>query len=361
VTGSPQALFVSYVSVLGGAERILLDRAAALPGPAVVACPPGPLADAVRRAGLETVSLPARPAELRGGARRRASAALALAEHAREVRGAVRRLRPACVVGWSMRGLLSAAGALEGVHGAPPLVFAQNDLVPSAGVGLAVRAAARRCALVVALSEAIAAGLPAPVEVIHPGVDLDRFPERPLPGRPTVLALGAIVGWKRLDLALETVALAARTLPALRLRVAGAPLDDGGAALLERLRRRAEAPDLAGRVDLPGQARDSAEAVAESTCLLHCADREPFGLALVEALAGGRPVVAPAAAGPLEIVDAGCGALYPPGDSVSGAQALVDVLERAPALSSRARERARRFDRRDSDRRFAAVIGEVAR
>ena len=42
-------------------------------------------------------------------------------------------------------------------------------------------------------------------------------------------------------------------------------------------------------------------------------------MVLVEALARGRPVVAPAAAGPLEIVDARCGALYPPGDAAAGA------------------------------------------
>jgi hypothetical protein len=361
VTGSPQALFVSYVSVLGGAERILLDRAGALDGPAAVACPPGPLADAARQAGLDTIELRPHPAELRGGARRRGAAVLALADHAREVRRAVRRLRPGCVVGWSMRGLLAASGALERLPAAPPLVFAQNDLLPSAGVALAVRAAARRCDRVVALSRAIAGELPGPVDVIHPGVDLDAFPVAPLPAQPTVLVLGAIVGWKRPDLALETVALAARSVPGLRLLLAGAALDDAGTALLERLRRRAQAPDLAGRVELPGRAQDAAEAIAGATCLLHCADREPFGLAMVEALAGGRPVVAPAAAGPLEIVEPGCGALYPPGDPVSAAHALVDVIERAPALSAPARERAAQFDAAEANRRFARLIAEVAR
>ena len=44
---------------------------------------------------------------------------------------------------------------------------------------------------------------------------------------------------------------------------------------------------------------------------------------LVEALAAGRPVVAPAAGGPLEILDRG---LYPPGD----ADAAVAKLRAAP-------------------------------
>ena len=53
-------------------------------------------------------------------------------------------------------------------------------------------------------------------------------------------------------------------------------------------------------------------ALQEHHVLLHCADREPWGLVLIEALAAGRPVVAPAAGGPLEILDRG---LYPPGDA----------------------------------------------
>jgi glycosyltransferase involved in cell wall biosynthesis len=51
---------------------------------------------------------------------------------------------------------------------------------------------------------------------------------------------------------------------------------------------------------------------------------EPFGIAYVEALAAGLPVVASGAGGALEIVDDSCGVLVPPGDS----QALADALER---------------------------------
>ena len=358
MSGPPQALLVSYASALGGGERILLDRAAALDGPAVVACPAGPLADAVRERGLGLVELRPRRAELRGSARDRAGAPLRLGAQAAEVRAAIRRLAPRCVVGWSMRGLLSCAAALSTVRGAPPLVFAHNDLLPSPGVARAVRAAARRSAAVVALSAAIAEDLELDATVIHPGVDLRRFAASPLPtGAPRVLVLGALVGWKRLDLALE---IAARSHVSLHL--AGAPLDDSGHELLARLRARADQPDLRGRVEIPGHGQDAAEALAQATCLLHCADREPFGMVMAEALAAGRPVAAPAAAGPLEIVDHTCGALYRPGDPEAGAHALAEVIERAPELSAPARARAEeRFDVRDSGRRFAELIADVAR
>src|SRR5207244_4011947 len=82
-------------------------------------------------------------------------------------------------------------------------------------------------------------------------------------------------------------------------------------------------PDLSGRVRLPGPLADARVALADSTCLLHCADCEPFGMVLVEALAAGRAVVAPASCGPAEIVTPECGRLFVPGDPQAAADALV--------------------------------------
>jgi glycosyltransferase involved in cell wall biosynthesis len=369
VSTSPQALFVSYTSLLGGAERILLDHATALTGPAALACPEGPLADAARKAGIEVVPLRLRRMELRASARDRLAMPLRMGAQSREVRRIVTQQRPGCVIGWSMRGLLSSAGALRGLKPPRPLVFHHNDLLPSPLVGRAVKATARRADLVVALSQAIADDLQregelrTPVEVVGPGVDLGRFapaaPPRSDP--PTALVLGAIVSWKRPDLALEAVARASRRLPELRIRFAGAPIGAAGEALLETLERRASEPDLAGRVEFLGPVDDVPATLAGATCLLHCADREPYGMALVEALACGRPVVAPAAAGPVEIVDATCGVLYAPGDPEAAATALVDAIERADSLGRAARARAEaRFDRAAARGRFRALIDELA-
>jgi len=90
--------------------------------------------------------------------------------------------------------------------------------------------------------------------------------------------------------------------------------------------------------------------------VLHCADREPFGLALVEALAAGRPVVAPAAGGPLEIVTTASGRLYTPGDADAGAAALRGALADR-TLRAGARERALAFAAEDAAGRFAALVG----
>jgi glycosyltransferase involved in cell wall biosynthesis len=105
-----------------------------------------------------------------------------------------------------------------------------------------------------------------------------------------------------------------------------------------------------------GALADPRPALARAHCLLHCADQEAFGLALVEALAAGRPVVAPDAGGPAEIVTRGSGRLYAPGDANSAVTALREAL--AGELAPRAR--AADFDRDRSARRFADLIETVA-
>ncbi|HEX4010317.1 MAG TPA: glycosyltransferase [Solirubrobacteraceae bacterium] len=354
-------LFVSYSGMLGGAERLLVDYAASLDRPVCLACPPGALADAASAAGLRVFPRPVRSPALRGSAAVAGRAVVDLAAHAHEIRALARGLDPDLIVAWGMRSAIAALGS--GRH----YLFAHNDLLPGPVVGTAVRAAAWRARCVVALSHAIADELPGgAVEILHPGVDVeafaraDRAPQQP----PEVIVLGALVGWKRPDLALEALALARREVPELRLTLVGAPLE-GETELVDRLRARADRPDLAGAVTLGGFEPDPRAALARATCLLHCAPREPFGLAVLEALAAARPAVVPDAAGPAEIVDASCGIRYAPGDAAAAAQALVDVVHEpagAAAMGRRGRQRARaHFDRARARRRFAELVAGCAR
>ena len=75
-------LLVPQTGLLGGAERVLLDWSLALSRPVVLACPPGPLADAAAAAGHIVEALPERPLQRRG---RSGRAALDLAGLARDV------------------------------------------------------------------------------------------------------------------------------------------------------------------------------------------------------------------------------------------------------------------------------------
>ncbi len=176
-----------------------------------------------------------------------------------------------------------------------------------------------------------------------------------------MVLLGALVAWKRPDVALEAIAIARRAWPEVRLRVLGEPLNGAREeGVLERLRARAMHPDLADAVEFVGAVADPRPELARAVCLLHCAEAEPFGMAVLESLAAGRPAVVPASAGPAEIVEPGCGFLYPPGDASAAAAAILRVLEspeRAADMGARGRMRVKeRFDAGAARRRYAEAV-----
>jgi glycosyltransferase involved in cell wall biosynthesis len=360
-----KGLVVSYSSVLGGAERILLDLVSSFAPRAELVCPPGPLVQAAAAAGINVRELRPRRLELRGSARDRAGAPLRIAGQALELRRLFRASQPDWVVAWSMRAAMSTSLARGGKG--PPLLFQHNDFLPPGVVARTVRVAARRMELVCALSGSVARDLDPKgrlgdrLVISHPGIDLEHFSPQPqcAPSHG-VLVLGALVPWKRPSLALEVAA----RVPTARLLIAGAPLGPQDEAQLGRLRERAARPDLAGRVEFLGALDDPRPALRQAALLLHCADREPFGLALAEALACGRPVVAPAAGGPVEILDESCGRLYPPGDADAAARAVAELLDDRDSLarlSDGARRRAERnFDLGESRRRFSELLERLS-
>lgn len=338
------ALIVSYTSHPGGAERILADHATAIGDDAIAALPEGWLADRLREQGIRVLLLRERAIELRG---QRAAAALRLAAHGREVREVVEALRPHTVVAWGMRAALAYAALLPRfAEPNPRFVFQHNDFLPSLTVARAVRAAAKRADLVLALSDAIAVDLALDgVHVIRPGVDLERF--RPGEAGRSAVFLGAITPWKRPDLAIRAAEQAG-----VPLVVAGGPLDAAGEHLEKRLREHAgPSTTFAGR--LP----DPAEMLRGAAVLLHTADREPYGMSVVEALASGVPVVAPSAGGPQEIVDDSCARLFRPGDADAAAAALRAAIDDRDALGPAARARAEEhFDVQGSRARYEEVF-----
>ncbi|HWK27108.1 MAG TPA: glycosyltransferase [Solirubrobacter sp.] len=324
-------LFVSYSGAFGGAERVLLDCVTRLSRPAVVACPDGPLADRLRAAGVEHRPIAARPLK------RNAAGIAGLARD-------IARAKPDFVVAWGARAVLAAAGTLR------PFLAVHHDLL-SPPVKTAVRTANRRARGVLAASEAIARAVGGrPIAILHPGVDLERFTPRPLPtGPPHALVLGALVAWKRPELALDVAA----RVPDLHLTIAGATLPGDDGRVEAELRRRART--FGDRVRI-GAVDDVPSALAGAHVLLHCADREPYGMALVEALAAGRPVVAPAAGGPREIVTPETGRLYPPGDATAAAAALRAVLDDSTMPPAARRRAERHFDVAASVARLEAAL-----
>jgi len=126
-----------------------------------------------------------------------------------------------------------------------------------------------------------------------------------------------------------------------------------------RLAAEAFALGISGRVDMPGFVADVASRLDAARVFALSSKREAFGLACVEALAHGLPVVATDCGGPAEIIAAPAhGALAPVGDVEALARALRLALA-APGDPAPRQARARDFSLEAALDRYDALIGEV--
>lgn len=100
-----------------------------------------------------------------------------------------------------------------------------------------------------------------------------------------------------------------------------------------------------------------AEALASADAFVHAGDQETFGLAALEALACGTPVVAQAREGLAELVDDTVGVAVPDGRAASFAEAIASLFSTGLSLDTRrsaARARAESFS---WDRVFTSLTG----
>ena len=186
-------------------------------------------------------------------------------------------------------------------------------------------------AAVIANSQVTARAVPIrrPAYVIPSG--LTRHPEqvpRPNGSAPTLAVLGRLERWKGQDVAIRALARLRRRVPDARLVIGGSTeVGDVEYArelhILARALRLSDATDFAGFVDDP-YAFFASGHVALHTSVLP----EPFGQVVVEAMAVGRPVVATAAGGPVEVLECGrSGLLVPPDDPDATADAAAALLD----------------------------------
>ena len=223
----------------------------------------------------------------------------------------------------------------------------------------------RSCAAIVAPSEDLASMIRARigvdrvsrVHVIPTGVDvagiraLEPVDPRAGAGWPSdalvVGSMGRLAPEKSPGVLLDAVALAAASVPALRLlMVGGGPSED-------ELRARAALPDLAGRVLITGtRPRPEALArVAGADLFLFTSRTETQGLVLAEALSAGLPAVAVDGPGVRDSVRDGLdGVIVPVEPAASLVARLAAAVEematdaaRRAAMGERARSGADRF------------------
>jgi glycosyltransferase involved in cell wall biosynthesis len=182
-----------------------------------------------------------------------------------------------------------------------------------------------------------------PVRVIYCPVALVEYPEsdkwraalrqeHELDDATTVvLQVSRLEPWKGQAALLQALAML-KTKGKWACWIVGGPQSGAEEAYFLEIQETARRLGLEGRVRFLGQRSDVPKLLAASD--VYCQPNqapEPFGLAFVEAMWAGRPVISSALGGALEIVDPTCGLLVPPNDP-EGLAAALDRLIDSPEL-----------------------------
>ena len=289
----------------------------------------------------------------RGGGKRRH---LGLA---RETARVARRFRPDVVYAH----FLVPTGLSAALFGRAPLVATAHgrdvrNIGAYPGIAAATRFVARRASSLIAVSDYLRRELETKIpeargktEVVDCGVDLELFRPCPVPGTgrgqdgPVFVCVGSLIERKNV----VRLADAFATLDAGRLVFVG----DG--PLRSKLEGRPNV-EVTGRVPHDQVPRY----LAEATVLCQPSTIEPFGQALLEAMASERSVVATRVGGPPEFVPPDAGVLVDPLDTA----ALADAMRRAAALPSpnpAARAAAAEHDVRRQAEKIESILEKAVR
>jgi glycosyltransferase involved in cell wall biosynthesis len=267
---------------------------------------------------------------------------------------AARRFRPDVTYAH----FLVPTGLIGALAGRSPLVVTAHgrdvrNIGWFPGIGAATRLVVRRAATVIAVSDYLRRELETKVpeargktEVVDSGVDLQRFAVTPAPeGDVRFLCIASLIPRKNV----------------LRLADAFARLGRGTLTFVGDGPLRGELEGRSG-VELVG--RVEYERIPEQIAAAHVVCQpsliEPFGQALLEAMACGRSVVATRIGGPPEFVPPEAGVLVDPADD----DALVAALETAasfPCPNAAARAAAEAHDVNAQAAKVEAILERAAR
>jgi glycosyltransferase involved in cell wall biosynthesis len=162
---------------------------------------------------------------------------------------------------------------------------------------------------------------------------------------PIVGVVGRLDWWKGHEYFLEAVAKAAHQIPNLKGLIVGAPQSSArNQAYYQELQSLTRSLGLEDRVVFTGFRSDVPRLMsAMDVVVLPSSNPEPFGLVVIEGMAAGKPVVATAAGGPVDIIEDGIsGRLVPCKDARTMAAAIVELLsdpEKARRIGQAARRR----------------------
>ena len=151
--------------------------------------------------------------------------------------------------------------------------------------------------------------------------------QRQTPTGPVIGLIGRISPWKGQHVFLQAARWVADRFPDARFQIVGAALFAEGTYEAE-VRQLVRTLGLADKVEFTGFRSDVGDVVAGLDVLVHASVLpEPFGQVVIEGMAAGKPVVATAGGGVLEVVlDGVTGLLVPMGDADAMAEAVCWLL-----------------------------------
>jgi L-malate glycosyltransferase len=378
-----RVLYVNHTALLSGGERSLLSLLAALPDSVevTVAAPAGELAELLAARGVAVVPLTGTAGSLRLHPLHTPRALAEMGAAAAQVRRAARRLGADIVHANSIR-----AGIVLGLARVPAATVVHvRDVLPPGVVSTAtLRLIAATAQAIVANSAYTAAAVrarapKARIEVVHNPVELSRWDPARIDrdaarARLGVTATGTVLlgvvaqlsPWKGQATAVEALRLLVQEGVDARLLLIGSAKfvarstrfdNEAYVASLEREIARA---GLQQRVSWLGERDDVPELVRALDALLLPSHEEPFGRALIEAMALGVPVLATNVGGPREIVQDGReGYLLAPLEPAAWAQAVKRLLADPALALAMGRAGRARVEREFSAERHAARVLEL--
>jgi glycosyltransferase involved in cell wall biosynthesis len=234
------------------------------------------------------------------------------------------------------------------------IVVTRRTVLP-VGAGFLGRAKYALCHRIICISEAVrrqclSAGLPeAKLTVIPDFVDCRHFdpaavPAVPPAGEQALLSSGRLAPEKGHSVLLQAMAKVVKHTPTARLRICGEGKERAA------LEAQVSALGLTRAVEFTGFLTDTRASLAAADVFVMPSLFEGLGVAVLEAMAMARPVVATDAGGlPESVVDGETGRLVPKGDAEALAEAILSMLSSpatARAMGAAGRRRAQeRFDR----------------
>jgi glycosyltransferase involved in cell wall biosynthesis len=370
-----RVLYVNHTAEVSGAEHSLLSLLVGLPDTVRphVAVPRGRLAAAVERLGIPTTTIAGTAGSLRLHPLHTPRALAEMALAAAQVHRAARRHGAEVVHANSIRaGIVLGLARLSTAARPTATVVHVRDCLPTGALSTAtLRLIAATATTVVAnsryTSQSVRAAAPdARLEVIYNPVDLEHWDAAHIDrgaararlgvaGRRGLL-LGVVAQlspWKGQDTAIEALRQACEEgldahlllIGSAKFRARATRFDNEG--YVAHLRALVADAGLQDRVSWLGEREDVPELLSALDILLLPSWEEPFGRALIEAMALEVPVIATSVGGPAEIIDDGReGLLRSPRDAHAWTQAIAALASDAEARARMGRAGHERVEQR---------------